>query len=134
MSSAPHLFVYGTLKSSFVRNRYSRYLAANADLVGPAKMSGRLYRLKRYPALRFPLLKDDWAFGEVYRLRKPVATLATLDAYEDRDYRRLRREAWLLDGTRVKCWVYVWGKPLARHRRVDSGEWATPLPTTLGSR
>jgi gamma-glutamylcyclotransferase (GGCT)/AIG2-like uncharacterized protein YtfP len=123
VSSATHLFVYGTLKSSFVRNRYSRYLAANADLLGPARMRGRLFRLKRYPAMRLPLANEDWVIGEMYRLRKPVATLATLDAYEDRDYRRIRREAWLADGTRVKCWVYVWGKPLAQARRVESGSW-----------
>jgi gamma-glutamylcyclotransferase (GGCT)/AIG2-like uncharacterized protein YtfP len=86
-------------------------------------MRGRLYRLKRYPAMRLPLLEGDWVTGEIYRLRKPVATLAMLDAYEDRDYRRLRREAWLEDGIRVKCWVYVWGKPLARPRRVESGVW-----------
>jgi gamma-glutamylcyclotransferase (GGCT)/AIG2-like uncharacterized protein YtfP len=126
VSSEPHLFVYGTLKSSFVRNRFSRYLAANAQLVGTAKMRGRLYRLKRYPGMRLPLSGEDWVIGEIYRLRKPVATLATLDAYEDREYRRLRREAWLEDGTRVKCWVYVWGKALARARRVASGEWSAP--------
>lgn len=90
-------------------------------------MPGRLYRLKRYPALRLPLSSDDWVIGEVYRLRKPVATLAVLDAYEDIDYRRLRREASLTDGTVVKCWVYIWGKPLARHRRIETGEWLCRL-------
>lgn len=86
-------------------------------------MHGRLYRLKRYPAMRLPLSEYDWVIGEVYRLRKPRATLATLDAYEDIEYRRLRRNATLEDGTLVKCWVYVWGKPLARSRRISSGEW-----------
>jgi gamma-glutamylcyclotransferase (GGCT)/AIG2-like uncharacterized protein YtfP len=93
-------------------------------------MRGRIYRLKRYPTMRLPLLEDDWVTGEVYRLRKPVATLPILDAYEDRDYRRMRREASLLEGinagTRVKCWVYVWGKPLARARRLESGKFTEP--------
>ncbi|MEI9813390.1 MAG: gamma-glutamylcyclotransferase family protein [Acidobacteriota bacterium] len=71
MSSAPHLFVYGTLQSWCLNNRYARYLASQADLVGPARIQGRLYALKRYPGLRPPLNPGEWAVGEIYRLRQP---------------------------------------------------------------
>lgn len=123
MSSAQYLFVYGTLQSSFTKNRYARYLAQNADLIGPARIPGRLYALKRYPGLRPPQSDEDWVWGEVYRLRVPVPTLRVLDAYEGGDYRRVRRLATLAKGGEVRCWVYVFWMPLARYRRVDSGAW-----------
>jgi gamma-glutamylcyclotransferase (GGCT)/AIG2-like uncharacterized protein YtfP len=123
MSSERGLFVYGTLKSNFGKNRFARYLAGNADLIGRARMPGRLYGLKRYPALRRPQSDADWVTGEVYRLRCPVPTLQTLDAYEGRDYRRVRGLATLEDGLEVGCWVYVFSRSLARWRRVDSGRW-----------
>jgi gamma-glutamylcyclotransferase (GGCT)/AIG2-like uncharacterized protein YtfP len=126
MSSDPYLFAYGTLQSSFTKNRYSRYLAQNADLIGRALMPGRLYGLRRYPGLRPPQSDDDWVAGEVYRLRRPVPTLQTLDAYEASDYRRVRRLATLEDGHTARCWVYIFWKPLPRHRRVESGAWLAP--------
>ena len=128
MSSRPYLFVYGTLQSGFTKNRFSRYLAQNADLIGRALMPGRLFELKRYPGLRPPQSEDDWVSGEVYRLRHPVPTLQTLDAYEASDYRRVRRLATLEGGRTVRCWVYVFWKPLARHRRVLSGSWRPHAP------
>jgi gamma-glutamylcyclotransferase (GGCT)/AIG2-like uncharacterized protein YtfP len=123
MSSAQYLFVYGTLQSSFRRNRYARYLAENADCLGQARISGRLYALKRYPALRPPQTEEDWVSGEVFRLRKPADTLAVLDAYEAADYRRVVRRVILTEGRVVGCWVYLFAKPLARHRRVEAGAW-----------
>jgi gamma-glutamylcyclotransferase (GGCT)/AIG2-like uncharacterized protein YtfP len=123
MSSAQHLFVYGTLQSRFVKNRFARYLAHNADIVGRALLPGRLYALKRYPALRPPQSDHDWVSGEVYRVRAPVPILRVLDAYEASDYRRVRRLATLEGGRQVRCWVYVFRQPLAQHRRVESGTW-----------
>ncbi len=124
MSSRPYLFVYGTLQRRFTKNRFSRYLAHNADLIGRALMPGRLYALKRYPGLRPPQSEDDWVAGEVYRLRHPVPTLQTLDGYEASDYRRVRRLATLEDGSTARCWVYIFWKPLPRNRRVAAGSWS----------
>lgn len=123
MSSQPHLFVYGTLQSSFRKKGFARYLAQNADLVGRARIPGRLYALKRYPGLRPPQGEEDWVTGEVFRLRVPAPTLRVLDAYEAREYRRVRRWVTLEDSGRVRCWVYVVWQPLARERRVTSGTW-----------
>ncbi len=123
MSSAPYLFVYGTLQSSSRKNRFARYLAQNADLIGRARMPGRLYALKRYPGFRPQQSGDDWVAGEVYRLRRPVPTLQTLDAYEASDYRRQARVATLENGRTLRCWVYVFWHALPRHRRVPDGAW-----------
>ena len=86
-------------------------------------MAGRLYRLKRYPGLRPAQHPEDWVAGEVYRLRTPAATLRVLDAYEAREYRRVRRTAYLADGRGIRCWVYLYGKPLPWHARVAPGVW-----------
>jgi gamma-glutamylcyclotransferase (GGCT)/AIG2-like uncharacterized protein YtfP len=123
MSSAQYLFVYGTLQSAFRKNRYARYLAQHADLVGTARMRGRLYALKHYPGLRLPQSEEDWVHGEVYRLRVPVPTLRVLDAYEASDYRRVRRLVTLTDGRELRSWVYVFWQALGRHRQVESGSW-----------
>ena len=123
MSSAPYLFVYGTLLRSQSKNLFSRYLAQNADLLGRAAVFGRLCGLKRYPGMRPPLEQGDLVTGEVFRLRRPVLTLQTLDAYEARAYRRVRLRASLEDARMLRCWVYIYRHPLPRHRRIDSGMW-----------
>jgi len=123
VSSACFLFVYGTLQSSFTRNRFARRLKREGILLGKAKIPGRLYGLKRYPGLRPAQKEEDWVHGEVYRLPRPEATLAVLDAYEASAYRRVRRRVTLEDSRQIRCWVYLFSTPLPRHRRVVSGSW-----------
>lgn len=123
MSSAQFLFVYGTLHSSFRRNPYAGLLKREAVRIGAAKIPGRLYGLKRYPGLRPPQTPEDWVYGELYRLLRPARTLTVLDAYEASEYRRAVRTATLEDGRRIRCWVYLLAKPLARHRRLKQGRW-----------
>ena len=117
-----YLFVYGTLKSTF-RNKFARRLAKEATLLGPARMQGRLYRIRWYPGLRPPQQSTDWVTGELYRLRMPLRTLPALDAYEDKQYRRVRREAFLPNGEILHCWVYLYSAPLSEYRRIPSGTW-----------
>ncbi|MGQ0572595.1 MAG: gamma-glutamylcyclotransferase family protein [Pseudonocardia sp.] len=50
-------------------------------------------------------------------LRDPMALLPTLDDYEGRNYRRVRRT--LPDGT--VSWVYAWTAPVAGLRRLPAG-------------
>jgi gamma-glutamylcyclotransferase (GGCT)/AIG2-like uncharacterized protein YtfP len=121
-----HLFVYGSLKSNF-KNKFARRLAREGTLLGSARMAGRLYRVRWYP-LCYPGLRPsrqstDWVIGELYRLRMPLRTLPVLDGYEDAQYRRVRREAVLDNGEAVRCWVYLYGRPLSEHRRIASGEY-----------
>jgi gamma-glutamylcyclotransferase (GGCT)/AIG2-like uncharacterized protein YtfP len=123
VSSACFLFVYGTLQSAFTRNRFARRLKREGVLLGQAKIPGRLYGLKRYPGLRPAQTAEDWVHGEVYRLPRPEAMLAVLDAYEASAYRRVLRRATLEDSRQIRCWVYLFSTPLPRHRRVVSGRW-----------
>ena len=124
MSSGPFLFVYGTLQSAFRRNRFARRLAREGILVGPAKIPGRLYGLRRYPGLRPPQTAGEWVYGELYCLPRPAEILGLLDAYEAAEYRRVVRMVTLADSRRVRAWVYLFGKPLARARRIESGRWS----------
>ena len=130
MSSARFLFVYGTLQSCFTRNRFARRLQREGILLGKAKIAGRLYGLKRYPGLRPPQAPEDSVHGEVYRLLRPQATLALLDAYEASEYRRVSRTVTLEDSRQIRCWVYLFSKPLPGHRRIASGRWE-PMVTNM---
>lgn len=123
MSSARFLFVYGTLQSAFTRNPFARRLQREGILIGRAMIPGRLYGLKRYPALRPAQTPEDWVHGELYRLLRPEVTLAALDAYEAAEYLRVRRTVKVGDSRQVRCWVYLFLKPLPRHRRVATGRW-----------
>ncbi len=123
MSSARFLFVYGTLQSGFRHNRYARLLRREAVFIGKARIPGHLYGLKPYPGLRPPQSPQDWVHGEVYRLLRPAETLGILDAYEASEYRRLLRTVALEDGRRIRCWVYLFSKPLARYLRLAQGRW-----------
>jgi gamma-glutamylcyclotransferase (GGCT)/AIG2-like uncharacterized protein YtfP len=127
VSSARFLFVYGSLQSAFTRNPFARRLQREGILIGRAMIPGRLYGLKRYPALRRAQTSEDWVQGELYRLLQPEVTLAALDAYEASEYRRVLGTVTLGDSRRVRCWVYLFSKPLPRHRRVASGRWKDNL-------
>jgi gamma-glutamylcyclotransferase (GGCT)/AIG2-like uncharacterized protein YtfP len=116
------LFVYGTLQSSF-RNKFARLLRQQAKLLGPATIRGRLFGLRRYPGLRPALEPNQWVTGELFRLRQPARTLPVLDAYEDIQFRRVRRRVYLSDGQEIRCWVYLYNKALPPHRLIPSGEW-----------
>jgi gamma-glutamylcyclotransferase (GGCT)/AIG2-like uncharacterized protein YtfP len=109
-----YLFVYGTLQHGYP-HRMARALARQADYIGRASAPGRLYALRRYPALRPHLSPDDRVPGDLYHLRTPRPTLAFLDAYEDRQYRRILTRVTVADRV-YKAWTYEWKTPLPHHR------------------
>jgi gamma-glutamylcyclotransferase (GGCT)/AIG2-like uncharacterized protein YtfP len=125
-----HLFVYGTLLSSF-ENEFARLLAQAATLLGRARIPARLYRFDHYPAAVLSAVPGDWVFGELYRLDAPASTLAVLDAYEDTGpageppalFHRTGTIATLDDSTRFSAWVYVYNRPISGSRRILSGDY-----------
>jgi gamma-glutamylcyclotransferase (GGCT)/AIG2-like uncharacterized protein YtfP len=108
------LFVYGTLRSDF-NNRYARLLRKDAVLVGPATVSGSIYRLSHYPAFRPE--PAGVVHGELYRLNQPAATLKALDDYEGSEYERV-----MLNG----AWIYQYKLPLPESSRILSGDFCAP--------
>jgi len=118
------LFVDGTLKSGF-HNRYARQLKREARLLGPARMPGRLYRIRWYPGMRPARDPKDLITGELYKLRQPAKTLEALDKWEESYDRELHRVT-LVDGQTgqtFRAWVYVHRRRLSEDRYLPSGEW-----------
>ncbi|ETR78665.1 hypothetical protein X566_14085 [Afipia sp. P52-10] len=121
------LFVFGTLLSGY-DHPMARRLAREADRVGEARCSGRLYLVRHYPGM---VPSDDPAeqvFGELYRLRGP-ALLRALDDYEGcgeadaepTEFVRRRCTVTLIDGSRSEAWTYLYNRPVAHLPRIASG-------------
>jgi gamma-glutamylcyclotransferase (GGCT)/AIG2-like uncharacterized protein YtfP len=122
------LFVYGTLMRGF-DHPMARLLSANADCLGEARCSGRLYLVKHYPGLVLSDEPAEAAFGELYRLRAVDAMLREFDMYEacgdgfppPTEYVRQMLSVTLADGSAREAWTYVYNWPVAGLPRIVSG-------------
>ncbi len=129
MADCSCLFVYGTLRSG-VTNHFARLLAAQSELVGPARVEGRLYRFGHYPGAIPCGGSGDWVVGELYRLQHPAATLAVLDRYEGcgpddlppYEFIRLQVPAILASGEALSAWFYAYNRPVTEDCRIPSGD------------
>jgi gamma-glutamylcyclotransferase (GGCT)/AIG2-like uncharacterized protein YtfP len=110
-------------------------LAAEADLIGPATLPGRLYAVSWYPGAVEGEFGDDVVHGTAFKLRTPDATLVWLDEYEgisqaaasarrSTEYVRVRRIVTLSDGRAAAAWVYVYTRSVAGKIRIESGRWS----------
>ena len=126
--SSDLLFVYGTLMRGF-DHPMAQLLSRSADFIGEARCRGRLFLIRHYPGL---LLSDDPAdlvFGELYRLRQPVALLREFDMYEacgegfaePTEYIRQRLPVTLADEAVSEAWTYIYNWPVAGLPRIASG-------------
>ena len=129
-----YLFVYGTLRSRF-RNPAARALRARAALVGVGSVSGRLYRLTRYPGLLPAHSPQDIVTGEVYRLRANPAFWKRMDVYEGTEYQRVSQSVLLEDGRTLTAWVYRYRHSVCGRRRIRSGDFlSVPNSVAFGPR
>lgn len=124
------LFVYGSLRSGF-RSAAYEYVSRYFDLVGDAKVKGKLYDLGEYPAAK-PTDDDLYIIGELYRIKNEKEfswAIGQLDDYEGVQvafdetplYRRDIVQVYI-DGNVVPAWIYwyhgeVEGRPL-----IESGD------------
>lgn len=125
------VFVYGTLLSA-TDHEMGRRLRAEADLVGPATIAGKLYRVSWYPGL-VDEMGNDIVRGEVYALHSPAKTLVWLDEFEgvsrgsmsvteqDRYAREVRTVT--VSDDQVDAWVYLYRGPLDGLAHVPDGDW-----------
>lgn len=127
----PLLFVYGTLLSS-VDHPMSRCLAGEAELLGEATFTGRLYRVAWYPGL-VDGAHGDVVHGELYRLKDPEQAFVRLDEFEgvtrgtssvtDEDaYARVERTVQTDTGSTV-AWMYLFRGDVTVLKRVAPGRW-----------
>ena len=77
MTDAAHvcLFVYGSLTTAAPHPMGER-LRAEASLIGPATILGRLYKISWYPAMVASTDPNDVVHGEAYRLHDPEQSLS----------------------------------------------------------
>lgn len=114
-------------------------LEKQASYVGPAALTGRLFRIDWYPALITDSApeKNYPVRGDVYQLPEdPQELLRTFDAYESYDpanpdqseYTREKRPVQMLsDGETVEAWVYLYRPPLTTKAEVTDGDWLAEL-------
>ena len=117
LETCDHLFVYGTLKSTF-RNPFALRLSREAIFIAHATVPGRLYRLDWYPALILDAAAGPVS-GEVWKI-KTGAILNDLDRYEGAEYRRSTVPVSV--GTELlSCWIYEWTGDVAGLDRIVDG-------------
>ena len=114
------LFVYGTLRSGF-DNPYARMLRNEADLVGSAVVRGSIFSIAAYPGYRRE--PEGIVHGELWRLREPEKTFASLDDYEGPQYSRVRVR---LESPPGEAWIYLYAGEVAADRRIPSGDFLKP--------
>jgi gamma-glutamylcyclotransferase (GGCT)/AIG2-like uncharacterized protein YtfP len=133
------LFVYGSLLSAIAHPQGER-LRREADLVGAATIQARLYAVSWYPGVALSDTASDVVHGELYRLRKPAASLVWLDEYESitpgpsgvaasDEYERIIVPVHLDDGQRHEAWLYHYRRPTTGLSHVATGRWDRSSPT-----
>lgn len=128
-----NLFVYGTLRDD-PANEMFQVLARNAEVLGEATVTGRLYDLGEYPGLVLSSERTDRVKGELYRLNEATAgnTLSVLDDFEGmgpsdpppHEYRRSLVTAYLTDGRSMTAWAYILDRPATSLPRIMSGDFS----------
>src|SRR6185503_15578888 len=124
------LFVYGSLRSGFRSPAYE-YISRYFDLVGEARVRGKLFDLGEYPAAK-PTDDDKFIIGELYRIRQQNEfswAMGQLDDYEGVhvgfDETQLYRSEIAevqINNEKTNAWIYwyhgdIEGKPV-----IESGD------------
>lgn len=128
-----HLFVYGSLMTALAHPMGVR-LRHEAQLLGPARVAGRLHRVSWYPGLRPAEAPSEQVHGELYLLYDPPRSLQWLDEYEgirpggtiaaaSGEYARVECLVTLADATIVRSNTYLYQRPLPLSSWVRSGHW-----------
>lgn len=120
------VFVYGTLR----RGGSNHFRMDKAEFVALGKVRGRLYRIDWYPGLVLDEAAGD-VVGEVYETTPGL--LEKLDVYEGAEYRRVRVEVVCGGDSRspFSAWIWEWLGPVDEARRITSGDWLEPMPSSV---
>ncbi len=124
------LFVYGSLRSGFRSPAYE-YISRFFDLIGVARVRGKLFDMGSYPA-GVPTHDNHFIVGELYRIRQEPEfswAIGQLDDYEgvsvEADevqlYRREITEVYL-DGKITHAWIYWFNGDTSGRPAIASGD------------
>lgn len=125
-----YLFVYGSLRSGFGSPAYE-YISRYFDLVGHAKVRGKLFDLGEYAA-GVADADNDFIIGELYKIKKENEfswAIGQLDDYEGMTvetgetplYRRALADV-IIGNDSVPAWVYFYFGDVTGKPRVTSGD------------
>ncbi|MDP9054721.1 MAG: gamma-glutamylcyclotransferase [Acidobacteriota bacterium] len=117
---SPALFVYGTLRSEF-HNRFARLLRSRSRLEGRSTVTGSIYRIGKYPALRCE--PPGVVHGEVYWLEDPEEMLGILDRYEGEDFERIMIQT--TGAYSGPAWIYRYKKEPPDTSLIASGDFCS---------
>ena len=124
------LFVYGSLLSGFKSPAYE-YISRFFNLVGKAKVKGKLYDMGEYPAA-IPTSDDGFIQGELYEIKNEAEfswAIGQLDDYEGvlvepnekPLYRREIADIYVNDAI-VPAWIYWYNGIVSDKPVVTSGD------------
>jgi gamma-glutamylcyclotransferase (GGCT)/AIG2-like uncharacterized protein YtfP len=124
------LFVYGSLRSGFHSPAYE-YISRFFNLVGEAKVKGKLFDMGSYPAA-IPCTDDHFISGELYDIRDESEfswAIAQLDDYEGVNvesdevqlYRRELSEIVIQD-KKITAWMYWFNGDVSGKPEILSGD------------
>jgi gamma-glutamylcyclotransferase (GGCT)/AIG2-like uncharacterized protein YtfP len=113
------LFVYGTLHPDRAPEEIKKVVRKMVP-VGKGTVVGNLHDLGDYPALVVDGKRKQRISGSVFVLPDDPEALQALDRYEEYEpqdpknslFVRSKRTVTLANGTRKRCWVYVYNQKL----------------------
>jgi gamma-glutamylcyclotransferase (GGCT)/AIG2-like uncharacterized protein YtfP len=115
------LFVYGTLHPDRAPKEIQKVVRKMVP-VGEGTVVGNLHNLGEYPALVVDGRRKQRVPGSVFILPDGPEALQALDRYEEFEpqdlknslFVRSKRTVTMANGTRKRCWVYVYNQKLQR--------------------
>ena len=124
------LFVYGSLRSGFRSPAYE-YISRYFDLVGEAKVKGKLFDLGEYPAAK-PTDENKFIIGELYKIRNENEfgwAIGQLDDYEGVHVDADETQLYMRDITEVhidnkitNAWIYWYQGDVNDKPVIESGD------------
>ena len=124
------LFVYGSLRSGFRSPAYE-YISRYFDLVGEAKVKGKLFDLVEYPAAK-PTDENKFIIGELYKIRNENEfgwAIGQLDDYEGVHVDADETQLYMRDITEVhiddkitNAWIYWYQGDVNDKPVIESGD------------
>jgi gamma-glutamylcyclotransferase (GGCT)/AIG2-like uncharacterized protein YtfP len=124
------LFVYGSLLSGFRSTAYE-YISRFFNLIGIARVKGKLFDMGEYPAA-IPANDDGFIQGELYQIKNEAEfswAIGQLDDYEgvtpepgeEQLYRR-ELSSILIEDKIITAWIYWYNGSIAGKPVIASGD------------
>jgi len=123
------LFIYGTLLEP--GNGFALYLQENSTFYDKGKFKGKLYDIGEYPGAVLNKSGKSYVHGSIVLLNnnhQPI--LRTIDNYEGYGPKQPKPNLYIrqmiaveTDVGPVKCWVYLYNRPVIGLHQITSGDY-----------